>query len=119
MGARKRILALCDGTRSSTVLAAQAFCDRSYVCRILLAGQRSGSVYISGWEKTPTRNRALYMFGAGENVAEPRSSSTMRVRAMLERMSADDRDRWRNRTNTRRRKVKQDPLGRVFFGGER
>tara|TARA_R110000782_G_scaffold39193_2_gene91325 strand:+ start:516 stop:869 length:354 start_codon:yes stop_codon:yes gene_type:complete len=116
MGARDRIFALLDGTRSSPVLAAQSYSDISYVCRVLSRGRKAGTVYISGWEKTATRHRALYMAGVGDDVQRPNSSSTVRVKQMLERMSADDRDRLRNRNNAKRRVIKPDRLTRAFFG---
>jgi len=117
MGARERVLALCNGEMTVCEMAEAAFTDRSYAHRMLRNAHRRRQVHIIGWRTGSTNSSALYMRGSGVDAIKPKITSTMRVRAMLERMSADDRDRWRNRTNARRRKVKQDPLVRVFFGG--
>lgn len=119
MSARERILALVDGQRTVEEIAAQAYTDKSYVYRVLRPLKAKGLVHVVKWRSTQTNKSAVYELFDGEDATRDVTTGAARKKAMLERMTADDRDRYRNRENTKRRKIKVDPLAQAFFGVKR
>ena len=114
--ARKRVLALVDGQRCAHEIAKLAFVDVSYVLKIMRKLRLNGHAHIAAWKLTESKPRPIYALFAGEDAPRPTTTSLQRKQRWLANMSADDRDRQRNRHNTRRRKIKLDPLVQQFFG---
>ena len=114
---RDRVLEVVDGVKTAPEVAAEVHSEVHHVWRVLRELKAGGHIHVVSWKPGTRRMLAIYQRGAGEDAEKPFKSSTDRFRAMLERMTADDRDRFWVRTNTRRRKIKVDPLSKAFFGG--
>lgn len=120
MGARERILKLVDGVRTVKQISELAFADYGHTSRVLRQMHSAGQVHIASMVRQTTRPLIIYGAGPGpDDVRSFKTKSTDRLHLMFERMSADDRDRYRNRQNTKRRKIKVDPLTAAFFGAKR
>lgn len=106
-----------DGTRTVREVAELAHCGNKMLSNYLKAEHDKGNVHIGSWK--PVRNKVAMCYRWGPGVDEPRPvamSGTERWRRYLERMTAYQRDIYKNRINTSRRKVKADPLVSAFFG---
>lgn len=120
MAARERVAVLIDGQRTVREIAQLAFSDYANVSRILKKMHSAGHIHIAAIVKSKSRPMIIYGQGPGADAKSTfKTTSLERRQRMFERMSADDRDRYRNRHNTKRLKVKVDNLTRAFFGGGR
>ena len=120
MFARERILSLVNGQRTVDEIAALAHADKSYVYRILRQFKAAGMLHVVEWRSTATNKSAVYALFDGDDAERPPHMTwDERYKSMLARMTADDRDRRRNRINAKRRKIKIDPLAQALFGVKR
>ena len=116
---RDRVLEVVDGAKTAHEVAAAVHSEVHHVWRVLRELKAGGHIHVASWKPGTRRMLAVYAVGAGVDAEKPFRSGTQRFYDMLDRMTADDRDRFWVRTNTRRRKIKVDPLSKAFFGGER
>lgn len=109
--------ARCDRELTSIICA-----ERRPVQRVLEAMHKEGLLHIASWAKAGNsyRWRPMYRLGAGDDVPCPPPTgrtSTQRVQAYRDRLSADDKDFLDARRRQKRRVIKRDPLTAAFFGG--
>lgn len=117
---RRRILQALDKPLTAPELQAKVHAHINHVRRVLRELHDSGEIHVAEWKGTKTRHAPVWLAGPGTDAPKPPGkTSNERYKLMLERMTADNRDRYRNRNNTKRRKIKPDPLVQQFFGGER
>lgn len=116
-------IVLADGrARCDRELMEIICCERRPVQRVLEEMHKEGLVHIAGWAKAGNsyRWRPKYKLGAGDDVPAPAPTgrtSTQRVQAYRDRLSADDKDFLDARRRQKRRVIKRDPLTAAFFGG--
>ena len=116
----KRAMALLDGTRAVSEVAAMAHCTVNNLSDQLKRKHADGLIHIAAWKTTKGRNARCYMAGPGDDAPlPPQTKNTERWRAFMDRMSAYEREIYMERRRTAARKVKTDPLVKQFFGGER
>lgn len=115
-------LVLADGRARCDRELTEIICaERRPVQRRLEEMHSEGLVHIAGWAKAGNsyRWRPMYKLGAGEDVPCPPptgKTSTQRVQAYRDRLSADDKDFLDARRRQKRRVIKRDPLTAAFFG---
>lgn len=117
------LIALADGTpRCDRELMEIVFSNRRVVQRRLQQLHAQGLVHIAAWSPAGDsyRWRPMYKMGFGVDVPAPPPTgrtSTQRVQAYRDRLSADDKDFLDARRRQKRRVIKRDPLTAAFFGG--
>lgn len=113
----RRILEALKRPQTAAELAPCVHSHKQHVVSLLRDLRAKKLVHIVGWFPTATNFAPIYGLGDGDDAPRPEpATATERFNKMLERMTADDRDRYWIRYNTRRRKVKFDPLVQAFFG---
>lgn len=116
-------IVMADGrARCDRELTEIICCERRPVQRRLQEMHADGLVHIAGWAKAGNsyRWRPMYKLGSGDDVPCPPPTgrtSTQRVQAYRDRLSADDKDFLDARRRQKRRVIKRDPLTAAFFGG--
>lgn len=114
---RRRVLQALDKPMTAPELQVKVHAHINHVRRVLRDLHAAGEIHVAEWRSTATRLSPAWLAGAGTDAPKPPGkTSTERYRLMLERMTADDRDRRKVRANTKRRKIKPDPLVQAFFG---
>ena len=116
----RRMLEALKRPQTAAELATNVHSHKQHVVRLLRDLKAMGLIHVVGWFPTATNFAPIWGLGDGEDAPRPDpATATERFNKMLDRMTADDRDRYWIRYNTRRRKVKFDPLVQAFFGGKR
>lgn len=113
-------MALLDGTRTVSEVAALAYCTVNNLSEQLKRKHDAGLIHIAAWRTTKGRNARCYMAGPGEDAPPPpQTKNTERWRRFMERMTVYEREVYMERRRTAARKIKADPFVKQFFGGER
>jgi len=101
-------------------LIQRCHCSKRHAYKVISKLHRAGLVHISGWITDNGDGPYVRRFsaGAGVDVPKPRAMTLVEAtRRHRERMEPIERELENVRKNTRRHKVKVDPLMAAFFGG--
>ena len=113
----ERALRLMDGKLTVKELAFLCFCTYNTLSMQLKRLHKRGKIHIAGYRTGGVRS-ILYMVGPGVDAKLVSPSSTERVRKHRASLTAYERDIALIRNNTRRRKIKVDPMTAAFFGSK-
>lgn len=121
MTSTERALRLMDGKLTVKELAFACFCTYNTLAVQLKQLHKRGKIHIAGYKQTFLGGPQMILYAAGPGVDAKKKTPIKPVerwRKRMESLTAYERDQHLNRRNTRRRKIKVDPMTAAFFGGK-
>lgn len=118
----ERALRLMDGKLTVKELAFLCFCNLNTLTRQLKKLHRRGKIHIAGYRQPMFGGTQMMLYAAGPGVDAKKKApikSVERWRKHMDSLTAYELDQHLNKRNTRRRKIKVDPMTAAFFGGKR